>query len=252
MIPPRILSQVSVVLGCLFATLLPMGNFVHTYFLPFYFQSVRGYSAQTSGLLLIPYLISIVVASIVAGAIVTATGQYRLFMALGAALFAIGSGLLFMVQPATTAAIWIVGQILAGSGIGSSGQLTAIAIQALIPQADMPIANGLIMLMMILGGVLGLAVGESVFSATLTEGLSGLGLSSNVASEVTTGAANLRNSVPAALFNGVQNTFDFAITRAFIVPIVAGILSFAIVWGIKQKSLKGEAESPPEKITEKA
>ena len=173
-------------------------------------------------------------------------------MALGAALFSIGSGLLFMIQPATTAAIWIVGQILAGSGIGSSGQLTAISIQALIPQTDMPIANGLIMLMMILGGVLGLAVGESVFSATLTDGLSGLGLSSNVASEVTTGAANLQSSVTPALFNEVQNTFDFAITRAFIVPIVVGILSFAVVWGIKQKSLKCEEDSSPKEVAEKA
>ena len=220
-----------------------MGNFVHTYFLPFYFQSVRSYSAESSGLLLIPYLVSIVIASIVAGAIVTATGQYRLFMAIGAALFSVGSGLLYMVQPTTTAAVWIIGQILAGSGIGASGQLTAIAIQALIPQADMPIANGLIMLMMILGGVLGLSVGESIFSAALTNGLAGSGVPANVTSTVTEGVPNLQDSVPSTILPEVQNIFDYAITCAFIVPIIVGLLSFLIVWGIKQKSLKQD-ESP--------
>ena len=116
---------------------------------------------------------AIIIASISAGGLVTAIGRYRYIMAASAGIFtsSTGAGLLFKIEPDIDATIWIIGQILAGVGIGASGQLTAISIQALMPEEDMPLANGIIVLMMVLGHVLGLSIGESVFSAILSGGV---------------------------------------------------------------------------------
>jgi hypothetical protein len=53
---------------------------VHIYFLPFYFQAVKGTTAEGSGIRTIPYLGSIILSSIAVGAGITYIGWYKPFM----------------------------------------------------------------------------------------------------------------------------------------------------------------------------
>ena len=62
----------------------------------------------------------------------------------------------------------------------------------------------------------------------------------NLVTTITTGAANLQNIVLSALLQMVWTIFDYAIMRAFMLPIVAGILAFVAVWGIERKNLQGK------------
>ena len=79
----------------------------HIYYLPFYFQAVKGTSAEGSGIRTIPYLVSNTLASIVVGGSVTVFGYYTPFMWVGSAVFTIGAGLLYSLKVSSYAGAWI-------------------------------------------------------------------------------------------------------------------------------------------------
>lgn len=137
-IPPHILTQRTIAACATFTTFLSMGLYAHIYYLPFYFQAVKGTTAEGSGIRTIPYLVSTTIASIVVGGSVTAFGWYTPFMWFGAALFTIGAGLLYSLQVSSYAGKWIGYQLLTGIGAGASVQIPFIAVQVVLSAKDMP------------------------------------------------------------------------------------------------------------------
>jgi len=115
----------------------------HIYFLPFYFQAVKGTTAEGSGIRTIPYLVSNTLASVVVGGAVTYVGYFTPFMWIGAAIFTVGSGMLYTLQVSSYAGIWIGYQLLAGIGSGAAIQLPFIAVQTVCSAKDMPTGSKL-------------------------------------------------------------------------------------------------------------
>lgn len=118
-----------------------MGLFTHIYYLPFYFQAVKGTTAEQSGIRSIPYLVSNTVSALVVGGIITKIGYYVPFLWIGASLFTVGSGLLFTLRVDTAAGRWIGYQILAGFGAGPGIQVPFLAMQAVLKQKEVPIGS---------------------------------------------------------------------------------------------------------------
>ena len=65
-----------------------------TVFLSQYMQIARGKSPTESGLLTIPMVVGLFIASTIVGRLVTATGRYKRFMLLGAVLLTAGLALM--------------------------------------------------------------------------------------------------------------------------------------------------------------
>jgi hypothetical protein len=99
-IPARILKQRTILAVALTLTFMSMGLFTlvlsynsarcadqisHIYYIPFYFQGVKGTTAEQSGIRTVPYLISNTLFAIITGGLVTAIGYYTPFIWLGAA-----------------------------------------------------------------------------------------------------------------------------------------------------------------------
>ncbi|KAF7942606.1 uncharacterized protein EAE97_006060 [Botrytis byssoidea] len=63
-IPFRIASQRTVAASCLFTVLFNMAIDTHIYYLPTYFQAMRGTTAEQSGIRMLPYLGSNILATI--------------------------------------------------------------------------------------------------------------------------------------------------------------------------------------------
>ena len=92
---PRILSQRTLCASSAFCCILAMGLYTHIFYLPFYFQAVKGTMAEGSGIRSIPYLISVTIAFIAIGDSITAFGWYTPFMWFGTVVFTVGCGLLY-------------------------------------------------------------------------------------------------------------------------------------------------------------
>ena len=236
-IPPRILASKTVDASLVFTAMVSIGLSIHPYFLPFYFQSAKGLSAEASGLRTIPYLFSITIAAIAVGSLVAVLGKYHPFLWSGAVIYTIGSGLLYTLHVNSSAGKWIGYQILAGAGIGSTQQLSAIAIQAALPAEDMPVGNALIVFFQNLAGSIAVSTAENLFTHTLKRRLVKNVSQINAQQVITAGATNIKSVVPAALLKPVQGAYSFAVARAFILPIAAGGIAFLSVSLIDHKSV---------------
>ena len=148
----------------------------HVYYLPFYFQAVKGTTAEESGIRCIAYLISNTIGAIIVGAIVTVVGYYTPFIYFGTALFTIGSGLIYTLQVNSPAGRWIGYQILAGFGAGGAVQLPFIATQVVLPAKDMPTGNSLAVFFNSLGGAIAISIAQNIFANTLVKELPKVGL----------------------------------------------------------------------------
>lgn len=95
---------------------------VHIFYLPFYFQAVKGTTAEGSGIRTIPYLGSIILASILVGGAITMLGWYKPFMIAGGAIFTVGAGLIYTLHVTSSAGRWIGYQLICGFGAGAGVQ----------------------------------------------------------------------------------------------------------------------------------
>jgi len=106
-VPPRILKQRTVAAGAWFGACVGSAFFVFVYFLPVWFQAIKGVSATKSGIMNLPMILALVISSIVAGGLVTDFGYYTPFCIAASIIMAIGAGLLSTFEVDTGSAKWI-------------------------------------------------------------------------------------------------------------------------------------------------
>jgi len=142
MIPPSIVMKRVVWTSCFVAFFFWGSLLTLSYYLPIYFQAVRGVSPTTSGVYVLPSVLSQIVWSVISGVLgwfsfcvpvvtnllihtVGKMGYYLLWAAVGAAIVAIASGLMSTFTAHTSTALWVIYQILAGSGRGAGFQMVS-------------------------------------------------------------------------------------------------------------------------------
>lgn len=76
LIPPKIMTQRTVVFSCLGAIFLNGAMLIIIYYLPIWFQAVRNDNAFTSGIHLLPNVLANIVFNFVAASLVSKTGYY--------------------------------------------------------------------------------------------------------------------------------------------------------------------------------
>lgn len=114
------------------------------FYLPIYFQAVRGASAISSGIRLIPIILSLSLTQIVIGGLISATGIHNPFLIIGPALGAVGSGLLMLLDEHSGSGYWIGFQILLGIGVGFCLTIPLMLSQVVVKTQDIAIATPVI------------------------------------------------------------------------------------------------------------
>ena len=98
-------------------------NLTVVYYIPIWFQAIKGVSAVESGIRNIPMILGLVIFSMIAGIIITAQGYYTPWMILSSVLMATGAGLLSTFKISTGHAMWIGYQVIYGFGVGAGMQV---------------------------------------------------------------------------------------------------------------------------------
>ena len=137
MIVPRLLVQRPVWVGSVYALLFAGSYFIIIYYLPIYFQSIGNTSPTESGVRNLPLILSVVVATIVAGAVVSSSGHAVPIAAGGAALATVAAGLLYTLDIGTGTGKWVGYQILGGFAWGAAFQVPIIIGQSTAAPDDM-------------------------------------------------------------------------------------------------------------------
>jgi|SRR5947207_15499842 len=121
------------------------GAFIlHMYILPLYFQSIRGASAISSGIRMLPLIIAMTFSSIGAAGFITAMGMPMYIMLIGTVLACVGSGLVHTFEINTATGAWIGYLILLGFGYGFTLQLGIIVGQASSKPEDIAVTTAAI------------------------------------------------------------------------------------------------------------
>lgn len=239
-VPPRIISQRSMAFGTAFIFCLGGSFFLIIYYLPIWFQAIKGVSATTSGIMLIPLVLGLVIFSLLTGVAITVGGYYVPFFFISSICGAIGAGLFTTFATDTHHSMWIGSQVLYGAGVGFGFQLALIACQSVLTIDDIPIGTAVVMFGQTLGGAVFVSVGQNVFTNRLVSGLLKEAPGLNPSLVLAVGATNLKSAVPPQLLDGVQEAYNTALTDAFYASVALSALSIFAGFGMEWKNVKGK------------
>ena len=244
-VPPRIFKYRSIMAAMWWSFTIPSAMTVIIYYLPLWFQAVKGVSAIKSGIMMLPLVIGMVIAIMIAGFLTRKIGYYTHWLYFTAVLLPIAAGLITTYTPTTNHPKWIGTQVFFGVALGVGFQQGNLACQTVLPRKDVPTGLALAFFCNALGSAIFVSVGNNIFDNELARNLRGIaGL--DPAKIVKTGATNLRNVVRPDLLPRVLEGYNRALVACFY---VATALSCAAIFGalaMEWRSIKGR-DAPGEK-----
>jgi hypothetical protein len=234
---PNIAKQRSVALGMLYAFNIGGAMTTVAYFIPIWFQAIKGVSAVHSGIDTLPLVLSLVVAAFISGGVITRTRWYNPWMILCSVLMSIGAGLFTTFQVDTNSPKWIGYQCLFGFGLGMGMQQASLAAQAVLSKKDVPVGVSLMFFAQSLGGAVFVCVGQSVFTNELEKGLGRIpGIDPLII--LNTGATNLRDVIIPASLPAVLVSYNRALVKAFTVALAVAAFTIAPACGMEWHNVK--------------
>ncbi|KAH7395972.1 major facilitator superfamily domain-containing protein [Cadophora sp. MPI-SDFR-AT-0126] len=135
-----------------------------TYFLPVYFQAVKGASPSRAGVELFPTATTIAPAAAISGVIITITGKYRVFHYLGFVLMSLGCGLFALLDEDSSIAAWVGYQVLFGLGNGMVYNSMIPPLLASLPPSEVATATATWTFMRSFGSIWGIAIPSAIFN----------------------------------------------------------------------------------------
>lgn len=239
-VPMRIISKRSIWAAAWFAFALGAAFMLLVFYLPIWFQAVKGASAVKSGIMNLPLILGLVIVSIIGGIAVTVLGYYAPLMIASSVIMAIGAGLLTTLEPDSGHAKWIGYQAFTGIGIGLGMQQPLIAVQTVLDIKDVPTATSIIVFAQTLGGALFVSIGQNVFGNKLVSGLAANAPDIDPYIILHTGATSIQSAVDPSVLPGVTQAYSDALTMSFLVAAVMFAATIVGSGAIEWKSVKGK------------
>lgn len=223
-----------------------------TYFMPVYFQAVRGATPTRSGVEIFPIATTIAPAAAVSGVLVTITGKYRLYHFLGFALMAAGCGSLSTLDASSSMGAWIGFQLMFGLGNGMVFNTMIPPLLASLPSSEVATATATWTFMRSFGQIWGIAIPSAIFNQRIdTLVQKNLSAFPNIAQLLVRGgayqqatAAFIRSLPESDNVRGiVQNVYVEALKTVWYVSIPFAVIGIPIALFVKSYKLTNELET---------
>ncbi|TVY16112.1 Efflux pump roqT [Lachnellula arida] len=251
LMPPRILKQRSVAAACAMSFCIYSAILIHTYYLPMWFQAIKGDSAIHAGVNMIPYVAANAIFSLIAGIFVSKNGYFTAPAILGCALGTVGCGLLSTIDASTSTSKWIGYEILASVGIGMAIQQGFTAIQIVLPLDEVAIGTAAVVAFQSLGGAIFVSVGNTILqNSLLTAGRSNRLPGVDVQAVISAGASEFRKKVTAEQLPALIDVYNKALQKVFIAAIPMAGLAMLSALFLEWRSVDDKKKSADEEILE--
>jgi len=249
-LPLRLFKNHTFSLTSALGFIIGAGMFGAIVMLPLYLQVVKGNSATSAGLKLIPLMLGIVSMSIFSGKRITTTGRYKIFPIVGAAIMTLGLILMSTLNETTSFGILSIYAIMVGAGLGLSMQTIVIALQNSVDFQDMGIATSSNTFFRSLGGAFGTAIFGTIFSnrvayylqdniASLqsTDPQSLTGFDPAKLKEITTNTSVI-TTLPPVIRETVLHSFAQTFHMVFLAAAPITFIGFVLAFFLKEKPLQ--------------
>ncbi|MFJ9467401.1 MFS transporter [Streptomyces caniferus] len=215
-------------------------------YLPTFLQMVDGATATESGLLMLPMMGGIVLASIVSGRLISRTGHYKVFPVLGCAAAAAGMWLLSRLQQDTPREVYSLWMGLLGLGIGLVMPVLVLAVQNSVRPADLGTATSTNNYFRQIGGSVGAALFGTLFADRLARRLGERVPESARLPDPESITPQLVHALPASLRDSYIAAYAHAMPGIFFYLVPVLVLGLVLAFFLKEKPLVSHASPAPQ------
>jgi EmrB/QacA subfamily drug resistance transporter len=241
LVPLRLFGDHTVVLAVLASVAVGIAMFGTSVFLSLYMQIARGKSPTEAGLLTIPMVVGLFLASTIIGRQVTRTGRYKRFMLLGTILLTTGLTLMGTVDEVTSLPLICLFMFVLGSGVGMLMQNLVLVVQNTVPRQDIGAGSSLIAFFRSMGGAIGVSALGALLAHhardTIESGLAALGVDP---SRLGGGGASQVPDVqalPAPIAHVIEHGYGTGVGEIFLLAAPLGVVAFLAVAAMREQPL---------------
>ncbi|KAI0112998.1 major facilitator superfamily domain-containing protein [Daldinia grandis] len=211
------------------------------YFLPIYFQAVKGTTPLMSGVSFLPFALAIIPFGGLAGGFMSKTGLYRPLHWVGFALSAVGAGLFSILHETSSRGAWIGFQVIASGGTGLIFTATLPSTLAALPESDVAVATGTYSFVRSLGLVWGATMASIAFNGQVNAHLDIVadpGVRSLLADGGAYTYAGGLTGLPDSTRGQVIRVYELALRTTWLVFVGVACLGFLVTFVEKHVELR--------------
>ncbi|KAI0599932.1 MFS general substrate transporter [Biscogniauxia sp. FL1348] len=240
MVPLRFFQQRTVIICCAFTFLFTLADVTHDFLMPIWFQGVKDMSATSSAIYCLPGTIATVTGILITGFTTTKFGYNAPFMWMGSSIHIVGSILRYRLNADSSAWQYISYQMIDGIGSGLAGGVSFIAIQACVPEHQMPLVASLVIFFQRLGGTVGISVAQNLFLGSLQDNLEHSDSIIEIGIYDLVKESQSQTSEEQIKF---KNVFNTAIMNAYLFSVITISLAALVGCGLEWRKLPDVADS---------
>ncbi|KIW38931.1 uncharacterized protein PV06_08752 [Exophiala oligosperma] len=219
------------------------------YFLPVYFQGVRGSTAQRSGVQLLPTILTLIPFGALGGGLLTKFGRYKQMHFVAFAAMVVGIGLLILLDEKSSTGAWVGYQMIVSAGAGLILASLLPAVLAPLAEADVAQATAAWSFMRCFGMTWGTAIAGTVFNNRF-DALAKTHITSKALRDQVTNGHAYEHATKAFVDALSQNdrhqfawTLNESLRRGWEVGIAFAAIGFLMVAFEKQVPLRNDLET---------
>lgn len=249
-IPLYLFRQRTVVLTIVASLFVGVAMFGSTVFLSQYFQLARGATATAAGLMTLPMIGGLLVASTTTGQLISRFGRWKRYLVMGCALLTIGlaaeAAFMSATIPYWQLAIYM---LIVGLGVGMTQQNLVLAVQNTVAMRDMGSASSTVAFFRSLGGAAGVAGLGAVLSGSVTtkisDGLAAAGIPASATSSSGGSIPNLA-TLPAPVRGVIETAYGESTAHVFLFAAPLALIALIAVMALREVPLRNTIDIEPE------
>jgi EmrB/QacA subfamily drug resistance transporter len=235
-IPLGIFRNRTVSLATLATVVVGVLMFGSGVFLSQYLQVSLGKSPMIAGLMTLPLVFGLLIASTLAGMLITRYGRWKRYLVAGALLMAVGALLFGSIDAHTNVLLLSAYMVVFGVGIGLLLQNLVLAAQNEVPASDLGAATSTVSFFRSMGGAIGVSALGAVLASRVTTLLQER-LGSAFTGSGTVKVPDLA-TLPPEVLSVVQDAYGTATADLFRVAVPVALLAVVAVVLVKEKPLQ--------------
>ncbi|MEY9945908.1 MDR family MFS transporter [Kitasatospora sp. GAS1066B] len=232
----------TVSLAAVASTFVGIGMYGATTFLSQYFQLAKGKTPTMAGILTLPMILGLALASAIAGRLITKHGKWKRYLVAGTFLLALGFFLLGTARADTNYGVLSLYMAATGIGLGLTSQNLVLAVQNTVPAKELGTASSTVTFFRTMGGAMGVSALGALLGTRVTHYLTQNLLAAHIpaagASALGGGDLPDLHALPAPLVPLVTDAFGHGVGTVFLVAAPFAAVAFLVVLFIREVPLR--------------
>ncbi|KIE24661.1 multidrug MFS transporter [Streptomyces sp. MUSC 125] len=243
-IPLRLFRNRTISLASLASMFVGVGMYSGTVFFSQYFQLARDKSPTMSGVMTIPMIGGLFVASMVSGRFITSTGRWKGWLVAGGVSLTAGLSLLGLMRYDTPYWQLSLYMALLGIGVGMMMQNLVLSTQNQVAPKELGAASSVVSFFRSLGGAVGVGVLGSVMATRIShyakDTITSLDPKAQAVAARSVGGGQLPDMdlLPAPVRNWLEGAYGHGIADVFLYAAPFALIALVVCLFIKEVPLK--------------